>query len=120
MFLHLIVLCFLFIDAANIVDIISDTNVIHFEDDSFDSPEAAMINPEAKSFSQPLTFSGHSKSSNRRYGHDYIFDQDSPSVINDVKEEFENHFSIDKSKDISFENPTIAKPIYIENCRLQI
>jgi len=116
---HLLVLLFLFIDAANFVDLVSHSTVVHFEGDSPDSSDTS-INFHTQPHSHQYNLINSSKNSRNQKGHDFIFDQDSPSVINDLEQECVNIFLISKSREISFENLTRAKPLYIENCRLQI
>ncbi|MEW5844265.1 MAG: hypothetical protein AB1775_13475, partial [Bacteroidota bacterium] len=93
-FLLILFLIFAFIDAANIVDLFSDTEVIHFDEGSPDSSDyvyssAALYQHKINSSynsSSKTNFSSHArkKSSLPKL---LIYDQDSPSVVQDVQAE---------------------------------
>ncbi len=118
---------FAFIDAANIVDLFSDTEVIHFEEgnpDSFAYPGSgeviyqAQLNSIHNSF--PTTnFGSHAKKKST-LPKLLIYDQDSPSVVHDFKKEEESIFKFEPSDYVIPETQSISKTIYIENCQLQI
>jgi hypothetical protein len=115
--LHLFVLFFLFADAANLLDLFTDSTVIHFEGDSPDSTDddSAILNSSA-----PCEMAFPKSADQKQTRKDLIFDQDSPSIVHEILKDCQNIFTLNKSKNTTPESQTKNKPLYIEYCQLQI
>lgn len=116
-----IVILLLFIDAANVVDLFTLSDVVHFEGDEPDSSDIDFANSTVPNSNGNLALSVISQPINKgNKSKDLIYDQDSPSVLNDLKKECENIFTIHPPKFCIQQSTAQIKPLYIENCQLQI
>lgn len=126
-FLVILFLLFVFIDAANIADLFSDTEVVHYKEGNPDSLDyvsygAAVYQLASNSFqnlSSKTYFGSHTKKklSPPKL---LIFDQDSPSVVHDIQADEKSISSIAPSDYTVPSDQTVSRVIYIEDCRLQI
>jgi hypothetical protein len=117
----LIIILLLFIDAANVVDLFSVSDVIHFEGDEPDSSDFYFANSTVPDSNVNFALSLISLPINKgNKSKDLIYDQDSPSVINELKKECDNNFTIGSPKIFIQQSTKQTKPLYIENCQLQI
>jgi len=119
--LHMFVLLFLFADAANLLDLFTDSTVIHFEGDSPDSSDddSAILNSSVP-FNGPSEMALPRSADQKQAHKDLIFDQDSPSIVHEILKDCQNIFTLSKAKNRTRESQTKSKPLYIEYCQLQI
>ncbi len=125
-FLLILFLVFAFIDAANIVDLFSNSEVIHFDEGNpgpdYGVSNIAFSSVKINSSQNSLSAANFGSQAKRKSSFPklLIYDQDSPSVLYSVQIKEESIASSEPPDYTILLDKTISKTIYIENCRLQI
>lgn len=127
MILGILFLVFVFIDAANIVDLFSNTEVVHYEEGSPSNPDLFGLSTTSFSTNVCNSLNSFSKTNLQRHSKKkssfsklLIFDQDSPSVIHEVESQDQSIANIEPSNQTKPLDHIISTSLYINNCSLQI